>query len=171
MRRRTIPKDALLGVSQRVRKRRQQRRRRSGYYLSIRSCTAHFLDSFGSFFLTAKRVAGRKINERNQSNQKSFWIWQRKETRAKENNWTPRSAWFARNEVVKFRKSTRFENSAMNFRQGNGGFARIWMAPLVSVNVRRLKTYPTQLPFYRLFKIIEMPCEEKRNPSTCESLS
>jgi hypothetical protein len=33
----------------------------------------------------------------------------------------PRRAWFARNEVVKFRKSTRFENSAINFAKAMAG--------------------------------------------------
>jgi hypothetical protein len=75
---------------------------------------------FGVIFLVARELRIEKLTNETKRIKDSLDLAKETKQLLKQ-QLTPRSAWFARNEVVEFRKSTRFENNAINFAKAMAG--------------------------------------------------
>lgn len=109
--------------------------------------------SFWVIFLTARALRVEKLT--NETNRIKDSLDLARETKQElKKQLTPRSAWFARSEVVKFRKSTQFENSAINFAKAMAGLPEYgWLHSFRKCSkIRDVSDTATSL---LLFKILE----------------
>jgi hypothetical protein len=104
--------------------------------------------------LTARKLNVRELT--NETNRLKDSLDRAIEKRQElEKQLAPRRAWFARNEIVKFRKSTRFENSAINFAKAMAGLPDYaWLPSFRKCSEIRDKF--DKATSYILFEIVEM---------------
>lgn len=109
---------------------------------------------FWVIFLTARELAVEQLT--NETNRIKESLDRARETKQLlKKQLTPRSAWFARNEVVKFRKSTRFENSAINFAKAMAGLPEYaWLHSFRKCS--KIQDVSDTATSYLLFEIVEM---------------
>ncbi|MGB9072140.1 MAG: hypothetical protein WCC22_05675 [Terriglobales bacterium] len=109
---------------------------------------------FWVIFLTARELrVGQLTNETNRIKDSLDRARETKQLLKKQ--LTPRRAWFARNEVVEFRKSTRFENSAVNFAKAMAGLPEYgWLHSFRKCS--KIREVSDKATSYLLFEILEM---------------
>ena len=109
---------------------------------------------FWVIFLTARELRVEKLT--NETNRIKDSLDLARETKQElKKQLTPRSAWFARNEVVEFRKSTRFENTAINFAKAMAGLPEYgWLHSFRKCS--KIKDVSDTATSYLLFELLEM---------------
>ena len=109
---------------------------------------------FWVIFLTARELRVEKLT--NETNRIKDSLDLARETKQElKKQLTPRSAWFARNEVVEFRKSTRFENTAINFAKAMAGLPEYgWLHSFRKCS--KIQEVSDKATSYRLFELLEM---------------
>lgn len=108
---------------------------------------------FWVIFLTARELkVEKRTNETNRIKDSLDLARETKQDVKKQ--LAPRSAWFARNEVVEFRKSTRFENSAINFAKAMAGLPEYgWLHSFRKCS--KIKDASDTATIHLLFEILE----------------
>lgn len=111
------------------------------------------LQFFWVIFLTARELRVEELT--NETNRIKTSLDLARETKQDlKKQLTPRSAWFARNEVVKFRKSTRFENSAINFAKAMAGLPEYgWLHSFRKCS--KIKDVSDTATIHLLFEVLE----------------
>jgi hypothetical protein len=109
---------------------------------------------FWVIFLTARELRVKKLTD--ETDRLKDLLDRARETKQElKKQLTPRSAWFARNEVVEFRKSTRFENTAINFAKAMAGLPEYaWLHSLRKCS--KIQDKFDKATSYLLFEILEM---------------
>lgn len=109
---------------------------------------------FWVIFLTARELRVEQLT--NETNRIKDSLDRARETKQLlKKQLTPRRTWFARNEVVEFRKSTRFENSAVNFAKAMAGLPEYgWLHSFRKCS--KIREVSDKATSYLLFEILEM---------------
>ena len=105
-------------------------------------------------FLMARKLEVEKLRNDANRMKEALGLAQEKKKLLKE-QLTPRNAWFARNEIVKFRKSTRFEKTPINFAKAMAGLPEYgWLHSFRKCSM--LRDESVSAPSYLLFEILKM---------------
>jgi hypothetical protein len=116
---------------------------------------------FWVLFLTARELKVQTLT--NETNRLKDALDRAREKKQElEKQLAPRRAWFARNEVVKFRKSTRYENSAINFAKAMAGLPDYAWLP----SFRKCSKIPDKFDkatSYLLFEVVAMLVKKSKS--------
>jgi hypothetical protein len=112
-----------------------------------------FYQFFFVIFVIAKKLEVEKLTNDTNRTKEALTLAQQKKQLLK-NKLTSQNAWFARNEVVKFRNNTRFAKTPMNFAKAMAGLPHYgWLH-----SFRRCSMIPDESPSatsYLLFEILK----------------
>lgn len=122
---------------------------------------------FGVIFLTARELRVEKLT--NETNRIKDSLDRARETKQLlKKQLTPRRAWFARNEVVEFSKSTRFKNSAVNFAKALAGLPEYgWLDSFRKCS--KIREVSDKATSHLLFEILEM-LVKKTKPANLQEI-